>query len=77
MTQSEITNASVLTHTVNQNVLSQKTAGLLKFAAKMNLTIKPNWIQFLLKLKFWYEVACFVVQHVKEIVEYINKKKNV
>ena len=74
MNQADIINASKLTHTVDDYTLNQKTAKLLTFAGKMNIVIKPSWIQFLLKLKFWYEVACFVVEHIKEIVEYINKK---
>ena len=74
MNQADIINASKLTHTVDDYTLNQKTAKLLTFAAQKNITIKPSWISFLMKIQFWYEVACFVVEHIKEIVEYINKK---
>lgn len=78
MTQAEIHTASLLTHTADAHVLNQKTSKLLNFAAKMKLTFKPTLIQFMLKLRFWYEVVLFVIDHINEIVEYINeKKKNV
>ena len=75
MYQAEIHKASLLTHAVDQHVLSAKTARLLNFAAEKKITIKPSWISFLMKIQFWYEVACFVVDHIKDIVEYINSKK--
>lgn len=75
MTQKDIHSASLLTHTVDRSVLAQKTAKLLNYADEKMIVIKPSWIQFILKIKFWYEVACFVVDHIKEIVDYINSKK--